>query len=162
MIKLLTTLGAAIFLVMLIGGRESDVQRFGLAGHYTPPVTVSLADTSAPATAPGDVVLTSFPITAPLAVQPLVADLPATPLIAAAPAPADPAPPAPAALPVRYVVADAINVREGPSTSNAVIGRLTRNEAVSVVSEAESGWVRIRIEGDGLEGFVAARLLSAP
>jgi uncharacterized protein YgiM (DUF1202 family) len=41
-----------------------------------------------------------------------------------------------------------------------VAGRLTRGEAVTVVADAGDGWLRIRIEGDGLEGFVAARLLT--
>jgi len=37
---------------------------------------------------------------------------------------------------------------------------LTRAEAVTVVSAEQDGWVKIIIEGDGLEGFIAARLLS--
>ena len=62
-------------------------------------------------------------------------------------------------LPLRWVTADAVNVRQGPSTANPVIGRVTRGEAVTMVDE-QAGWVRIRIEGDGVEGFVAARLLT--
>ncbi len=63
-------------------------------------------------------------------------------------------------LPLLYVNSAAINVRQGPSTDHAVIGRLTRNEAVLVVEPELAGWVRIRIEGDGVEGFVAARLMT--
>jgi uncharacterized protein YgiM (DUF1202 family) len=61
---------------------------------------------------------------------------------------------------LRWVQASAINVREGPGTGYGVAGRLTRGEAVTVVADAGDGWLRIRIEGDGLEGFVAARLLT--
>ncbi|MBL4918412.1 SH3 domain-containing protein [Szabonella alba] len=63
-------------------------------------------------------------------------------------------------LPLLYVNSAAINVRQGPSTDHAVIGRLTRNESVLVVEPEFAGWVRIRIEGDGVEGFVAARLMT--
>ncbi|WP_168199261.1 SH3 domain-containing protein [Pseudorhodobacter turbinis] len=65
-----------------------------------------------------------------------------------------------AALPVMYINASAVNVRGGPSTDYGVVGRLTRDEAVAVVSPAQGGWVQIRIEGDGVDGFVAARLLT--
>jgi uncharacterized protein YgiM (DUF1202 family) len=65
-----------------------------------------------------------------------------------------------AALPVHWVTADAVNVRQGPSTTEAVIGRLTRNEGVSVVGPAADGWVQVRLEGDGIEGFVATRFLT--
>jgi uncharacterized protein YgiM (DUF1202 family) len=61
---------------------------------------------------------------------------------------------------LRWVSANAINVREGPGTGHGIAGRLTRGEAVTVVADAGDGWVRIRIEGDGLEGFVASRLLT--
>ena len=69
-------------------------------------------------------------------------------------------PPVLPVLPVRYVKAGSVNMRDGPSTRSAVIGRLTRNEAVSLVGDAGDGWVLIRIEGDGAEGYVAARLLT--
>ena len=97
---------------------------------------------------------------------------PATPVIADQPATADadtretdqPLPvavseAAPAALPLRYVSADAINVRAGPSTGFGVVGRLTRGEAVLIV-DAAPGWVHVRIEGDGIDGWVAERLLT--
>jgi uncharacterized protein YgiM (DUF1202 family) len=61
---------------------------------------------------------------------------------------------------VMFVSSNSVNVRGGPSTDYAVVGRLTRAEAVTVVAAAEEGWVQIRIEGDGVEGFVAARLLT--
>lgn len=85
--------------------------------------------------------------------------------------PADPAAQQPAAKPaaetaaapagILWVSANSVNVREGPGTDFGVAGRLTRGEAVTVVGDAGDGWLRIRIEGDGLEGFVASRLLSA-
>lgn len=75
---------------------------------------------------------------------------------------------------IRRVLATAINVRSGPSASDPVVGRLTKGEEVLVVADSgsdggsdggpggDSGWLHIRIEGDGVEGYVAARLLGAP
>lgn len=63
------------------------------------------------------------------------------------------------ALQIQRVSASAANVRGGPSTNNAVIGRVTRGEEVAVL-ETVDGWSRIRIEGDGVDGWISTRLLS--
>jgi hypothetical protein len=74
------------------------------------------------------------------------------------------APPAPAASAderqIWYVAARSVNVRQGPSTETAVVGRLQGGEAVTVVAMEGSDWAHILIEGDGLDGYVATRLLS--
>jgi hypothetical protein len=73
------------------------------------------------------------------------------------------APPAPAASAderqVWYVAASSVNVRQGPSTETAVVGRLQGGEAVTVVAMEGRDWAHILIEGDGLDGYVATRLL---
>lgn len=147
----------------------------------------ALADVAGLPDAAPDVAMTDFvpvaapaPVVTPAAAAPPVAGLPVPAAAAADPAPADPAPAAaavfsladtpaadtaasgagPSASALRWVSANAINVREGPGTGHAVAGRLTRGEAVTVVADAGDGWLRIRIEGDGLEGFVASRLLT--
>lgn len=51
------------------------------------------------------------------------------------------------------------NVRSGPSTGHQVIGRLDAADEVSIIEEDPSGWVRIRVEGDGIDGWIAKRLL---
>lgn len=61
---------------------------------------------------------------------------------------------------VMTVTAQSLNVRSGPSTNNAVIGKLTQYENVSLVQETADGWALIRIEGDGIEGWVARRFLT--
>jgi uncharacterized protein YraI len=58
------------------------------------------------------------------------------------------------------VSASRLNVRAGPSTSNPVMTTLSRGEEVLVVSDPGSNWVHIRIEGDGVDGWVARKLLS--
>lgn len=61
---------------------------------------------------------------------------------------------------IRSVDVAALNVRAGPSTSDDVIGRLFQFDSVSVLEEASDGWAHIRIEGDGIEGWVASRFLT--
>lgn len=62
---------------------------------------------------------------------------------------------------IMYVTANSVNVREGPSTDASVLGKLTSGEAALVVSDVDGEWARIVIQGDGMEGFVAMRFLSA-
>ena len=61
---------------------------------------------------------------------------------------------------VWYVTAASVNVREGPSTDTAVVEKLARGEAVSVSFDEGSEWARVTIQGDGVEGYIALRLLS--
>ena len=60
-----------------------------------------------------------------------------------------------------YVAGNSLNVRAGPSTDDAVVGKLSRGEAMLVVAREGDEWAQIRIEGDGIEGYVATRFLSA-
>lgn len=59
-----------------------------------------------------------------------------------------------------YVTASNVNVRAGPGTTHEVLGRLSRGEAATVVWADDTGWARIRIEGDGIEGYVFLDFLS--
>lgn len=60
-----------------------------------------------------------------------------------------------------YVNASSVNVRAQPSTDAEVVGRLASGEAALVVRQANDDWAQIVIQGDGVEGFVAMRYLSA-
>ena len=60
-----------------------------------------------------------------------------------------------------YVNASSVNVRAAPSTEAEVVGRLGSGEATLMVQTVDDGWARIVIQGDGVEGFVALRYLSA-
>jgi uncharacterized protein YgiM (DUF1202 family) len=61
---------------------------------------------------------------------------------------------------VMFVSGRSVNVRGGPSTQDAVVGRLTRGEAVMVVWVEDNGWARIRVEGDGIDGYMAMDFLT--
>lgn len=172
MFRLLMLLSVTLFLTLLIGGRDNGQMRAGLMQQperQRPVMPVAQAEPATPMpTAP----VQAAPVTlasAETVPVPLISMAAATepalrePEAVIVPAVATGEPAAsvdePAAA-LRWVSAQAINVRQGPSTGNPVIGRLTRGEAVSVVEDTGDGWVMIRIEGDGVEGYVAARLLT--
>lgn len=60
-----------------------------------------------------------------------------------------------------YVNASSVNVRAEPSTEAEIVGRLASGEATLMVQAVNADWARIVIQGDGVEGFVALRYLSA-
>ena len=60
-----------------------------------------------------------------------------------------------------YVNARSVNVRAEPSTGAEIVGRLASGEATLMVQAVDADWARIVIQGDGVEGFVAMRYLSA-
>ena len=60
-----------------------------------------------------------------------------------------------------YVNASSVNVRAEPSTEAEVVGKLGSGEATLMVQAVDDEWARIVIQGDGVEGFVAMRYLSA-
>ncbi len=49
------------------------------------------------------------------------------------------------------VMAEAVNVRTGPSTIDSVAGRLVLGDEVMLVGPEVDGWVQVRIEGDGMD-----------
>ena len=163
MIKLVLVLTAGMLVVLLIGGEDRGQMRQGLIGvdPVVQPVLRAAIEAPKPA-AQADVTLATLPSVtmeqpkrqaAPIAGAFVVMNADKTT--------ANIAPTMPqTVLPMLYVNSTSVNVRGGPSTDYEVVGRLTRAEAVTVVSAAAGGWVHIRIEGDGIEGYVAARLLT--
>jgi hypothetical protein len=167
MIRLTLILCAGLFGAMVIAGADRGQVRFGLMPQSTPdsaavasfvaraPVETIAPDTAAakaesvPAEPAPLVLNASFAPEAPLMNNPIVEQ------VSVAPAPE-------ATGRILRVNTKALNVRSGPGTDYSVIDRLKRGDEVLVVVEADGpdGWAMIRIEGDGIEGYVSARLLS--
>ncbi|MGV8954723.1 MAG: SH3 domain-containing protein [Cypionkella sp.] len=160
MIRLTLILCAGLFAAMLIAGEDRGQQRFGLIPRPTAKsVEVVIAEAKpdaevaqepiAPAQSPALLMDASFAPEAPVMGTPLIADttVAPTPEIVGR---------------IVHVNTKSLNVRSGPGTDFDVTDRLQRGVEVLVVSEAETpdGWAMIRIEGDGVEGYVSARLLS--
>ena len=55
--------------------------------------------------------------------------------------------------------ASAVNIRTGPSTSYASLGRLERRTALTILG-SEGSWYRVRVEESGLEGYVFGKYVT--
>jgi hypothetical protein len=159
MFRYLVVFGATFYVALLIGGEDRGQQRMGLQGAYDVALAPALptpepeTDTQIAATpaAPTDT-LRILPAPDRATIQPAS-------LTNAAPEPAfndfnNPT------VTLRYITADAANVRDAASRTGSVIDRVERGEIVQLV-EVVGDWVHIRIEGDGIDGFVHSRLISS-
>lgn len=160
MLRLTFLLCSALFLTMLIGGRDYGQMRAGLAAAAITPSEVTADAEAQPIIQPVEVA--SLDIHANLAST--AAEASAIPIvIQGTPIPL----PEPAAASVEdtglvlYVTAVNLNVRSGPSTAYPVVGKLAEGEAALLVGDDEGGWAPIRIEGDGVEGYASAKYLSS-
>lgn len=172
MIRLTLALVAVLFLGMKMAERLPEPPKH--ADDVAPSQTASLGDIriAAPDNAPPAPVrrrpnrvpvatAPSVPFSAPAVIGP-----DGKPVVVSVEPAAVPQTDSPAATPeaeavpvVRYVAASRVNVRQGPSTGNPVVGSVAYADAVEIVSEPTNGWVEIRIEGDGVHGYMAARFL---
>lgn len=184
MIRLLLVLCAAIFVTLQIGGQNAGAKPLGLVKHVAPAVAPPRANSPAQAaTAPmaaearnpliinasmtnTDAATPQRAMTRPLT-RPSLDRLSvesAAPPMAQDPAALDATLPEgatqPGAQDVYYVKGRGVNVRSGPSSRSSVVGKLGRGEAVTVVWVEANGWARIRIEGDGVEGYMAKDFLT--
>lgn len=149
---LLGGLGLGLYGAAVLYGRDDGALRAGLVADSGEIAVPTRAD-SVPQSLPAAVLrLADSPLEGPShpvvigAAQPVVAPV------------AEVAPPE-AAGAWRSVRVSSANVRGGPSTGYGVIGRVTLGEEVEVVDMA-NGWVHIRIQGDGVDGWVVERLLA--
>jgi uncharacterized protein YgiM (DUF1202 family) len=183
MLRLTFLLCAALFLTLLIGGQDYGQLRPGLvaAQHDAQAEKERAAALALAEAAPqpvSDLVVAAFtpepaaqvPESFPSPAKPLVEEVPAE---LATPA-ADKLEQAlaeavgedliePEAIRenVWYITASSVNVREGPGKDYAVLDKLTRGDSATLIWTDDTGWSRIRIEGDGVEGYVSTDFLSA-
>lgn len=154
-----------MFLTFLIGGKDDGQMRQGLIGVVQNPAErpVLRQAKAAPVAPAAEVSLANFTpvkVQRPAKASSTIAGNFVVEPQAVAKVDAVVTPAAQPSATILYVNSRSVNVRQGPSTDYDVVGSLSRAEAVSVISAEKDGWVRIAIEGDGLEGFIAARLLS--
>lgn len=161
MFKYLLLFSAAFYLTLLIGGQDNGQQRMGLRGAYD----IALAPQPAKATPAVQEIETVAAAQAPADTLRILPTAKATPTVQPASLTAEPAP-EPAfndfnnpTLTLRTITAEAANVRDAASRTGNVIGRLENGEIVQVI-ETSGDWVHVRIEGDGIDGFVHRRLIS--
>ena len=146
MIRLTLLLLAGLFATLQIGGRDGGQMRLGLIEGEKEAAVIAAAK---PAAKPAPVVQTvevAF-TPSPRVVVPVIE--PAVQMVAPS-----------VATDVRYVSGRSVNVRSGPSTRDDVVDRLVRGDAVTVVSVEDNGWARIRVEGDGIDGYMSLDYLA--
>ncbi len=122
----------------------------------TPGLTQISFAPAAAATEGGDPLAPGLTLSLPLVPDAAAPDLAAPDLAATEPA----AVVEPEPMRIGRVIGTQVNLREQPSAKAAVLDRLARGEAVTVISTDDSGWSLVRIEGDGVEGYIASRYLA--
>ena len=156
---------AGLYLALLIGGEDRGQERMGLRGAYAidlaaPTATLAATETVAPVADETPVIRVAAPADT-IRVLPMAESATTPVALEQASAPTEPAfndfnnP----TVILRTITAEAANVRDAASRNGAVIGRLERGEIVQMVEQV-GDWVHVRIEGDGVEGFVHRRLIS--
>lgn len=156
MFRLLAVLCGCIYLAMMVGGTDHGQLRFGLMPQpeVVRPAIVAAAERATEVAPEPDAQVTNAAFTPS---QPVMVT-PAVEVASAVETLPDAAPEL--ALSILRINSASANLREGPGTDTPVLDRLSRGEAVQVVEHLADGWVRVRIEGDGGEGYIASRLLS--
>ena len=61
---------------------------------------------------------------------------------------------------LRRVKVRRANMRNGPGTRYDIVGRLDRDTEVEVVSDAATGWVKLKVPATGRVGWISAKLLT--
>ncbi|WP_151717394.1 SH3 domain-containing protein [Gemmobacter serpentinus] len=148
MIRLLLLLCLSLLAAMMFWGRGADEPRATATMRHAPP------ERAAPATNSRGITPVAYTGTESVLVPTVL------PLVQPGAARTEPDPDLSESL-IRYITAQSVNVREGPSTEFPVVGRLSRGEAARLLWTEENGWARITLEGDGITGFVSGEFLSA-
>ena len=166
MIRLTLLLLVGLFATLQIEGRDTGQMRFGLIeaekdaeilakAAAAKPVNKAPVETVAIGNAATPIDRVPQDVEVAFATTPRVIAPAATETASATPQPAAEKPGD-----VRYVTGGSVNVRGGPSTRDGVIEKLSRGDAVTVVWVEDNGWARIRIEGDGIDGYIAVNFLT--
>jgi len=154
MIRLVLLLCVGLYLSLMVLGQDNGQKRYGLMLAEQQPPVAEIAP--APVENKPAVFIPAQTVMKPRVVEaPVVAEV-AAPVAAPLPEPQV------TGGRLLTVAASAANVRQGPGTTFGVVGSLTQGEQVLVVEEEApvEGWSRVRLEGDGVEGYIATRLLS--
>ncbi|WP_049644789.1 SH3 domain-containing protein [Candidatus Rhodobacter oscarellae] len=62
---------------------------------------------------------------------------------------------------IRVVTGTRVNLRAGPSTRNAILTQVLSGDQVEILEAGQGGWVKISANNGDVEGWMAARFLTA-
>ena len=159
MIRLVLVLCVGLFAALKIGGEDRGQLRFGLIAQVAQPAAQKALPEPVAVAEPNKIAPEPEPATTEVINAAFVPEAPVMAAPAVTEAVAAPAPETTGR--VMYVSVKALNVRAGPGTDYSVMERLKRGDEVLVVAidDGPDSWALIRIEGDGIEGYVSASLL---
>ena len=173
MIRLTLLLCAGLYFSLLVLGEDHGQKRYGLMmAEQQAKAAVTLEPLADPVKevvfVPAQPVMTAAKYAAqpePAVIEAATPEtaVPETVALDVQTAPVTPPEEASAGGTVYFVAARQVNVRAGPGTDFAVLGSLARDEQVLVVLDADAvaGWSHVRLEGDGIDGYVATKFLAA-
>lgn len=154
---ILLTVAALVAVLMFMGGNDGR----------TPPASAPAVATPAPQPEP------AAPVPNPEATgAPVITDVAQTPerrrdfpgpALRPSPEYADQAPPedlAEAPTDLLFVTGNTVNFRAGPTTTDEVVGSLSRGDTVTAIGPRSGDWIEIR-DDRGRTGFMSAQFLSA-
>ncbi|PHQ99430.1 MAG: hypothetical protein COB39_03500 [Marinosulfonomonas sp.] len=140
-------------MTLFLGGAIVAVMAF--APELDAPVFTEMVAEIAPVVEPVPEVTRSALISPVEVVAPVVVSTPEPVAVAVVSIPE----PAPERI-IWFVTGSRVNVRGGPSTNYEVLGKVVYGEAAEIISDPDADWVKIRIEGDGVEGFIMKRFMT--
>ena len=164
MIRLILLLCAGLYFGLLVLGEDHGQKRYGLMVADQQPEPAPLLQ-PVPEVVKDVVFIPARTVMEPTMVAAAPVEPPvAAPLVTVAAADTSaplPEPEIPGGV-LFTVASNQVNVREGPGKTFPVVGGLTKGEQVLVVLEENpiDGWSKVRLEGDGIEGYIASRLLT--
>lgn len=166
MIRLVLILCGGLYFALLVLGEDHGQKRYGLMladeqARQAADVRMTVEPAKPVVFIPARTVMEpAKPAAKPVVAAPVVE----TPVVEIVAETATPLPDPQIAGGVLHTVsATQANVREGPGKIFGVLGTLTLGEEVLVVLDDNpvKGWSRVRLEGDGIEGYVATSLLAS-
>ncbi|MCK0150612.1 SH3 domain-containing protein [Marivita sp. S6314] len=129
--------------------------------NIQPAELTEIAPVRAPVESGNATVLAGLPLAA-VDPDPVAQDTPGTAdESAAAPEIALPEPEPEPVRDLRFVDGDRVNMRGGPGTNFAVVGKLFRDDMVEVLKDEGNGWLHLRVSATGDEGWMADWLVTA-
>ena len=140
-------------MTLFLGGAIVAVMAF--APELDAPVFTEMVAEIAPVVEPVPEVTRSALISPVEVVAPVVVSTPEPVAVAVVSIPE----PAPERI-IWFVTGSRVNVRGGPSTNYEVLSKVVYGEAAEIISDPDADWVKIRIEGDGVEGFIMKRFMT--
>ena len=166
MIRMTLVLVAALFGILAVAGETPDLPQGGFdpddvaRADVSPTQLVTAADTN---TTTQQLALDDEAGAVQRALQADVIDRTPDAVVQQVSLQAEPENVAPVEAPVPgawVVTGNRVNLRDGPSTGNAIVDQVVRDQTVEVLDATNNGWKRVRVSETGVEAYIFDRFLA--